>query len=205
MANATTVLTAGFLMMVALGTASPSSADEVSIPVRLADRSGLPLSVQQGAEERVTAIFKAAGIEIVWIDQSSGGAADITGPPPLTVIIPTRKAVTKMYAHPDAMGFTPISNPPGNVTYIVAFRVEEEARSFVQDTEIVLAAAIAHELGHLLMPGRPHTIAGVMRAALGRQEILLAAQGALAFLPVQAQLMRTTILGRTRNLVAAKE
>jgi hypothetical protein len=48
---------------------------------------------------------------------------------------------------------------------------------------------IAHELGHLLMPGQPHSLVGLMRAVWGEPEWHDAIQGALLFSPGQANLI----------------
>jgi hypothetical protein len=48
-------------------------------------------------------------------------------------------------------------------------------------TGLVLACAIAHELGHLLLPMRGHSAAGLMRACWSRDEFQRAEQGQLKF------------------------
>jgi len=47
----------------------------------------------------------------------------------------------------------------------------------------VLACAIAHELGHLLMPDNAHAASGLMRAGWRRDDFNRADQGQLRFLP----------------------
>ena len=54
----------------------------------------------------------------------------------------------------------------------------------------MLACAIAHELGHLLLPVRTHAPAGLMRACWSRDEFHRAEQGQLTFLPEEVARIR---------------
>jgi hypothetical protein len=68
--------------------------------------------------------------------------------------------------------------------------------------EHVLAAVIAHELGHAM--GLPHAEAGVMRARLGIEEILALRQGWLAFSPLEATRMRASRLSVEAMIAAGR-
>jgi hypothetical protein len=68
--------------------------------------------------------------------------------------------------------------------------VHDLAHRYDVSTEQVLACAIAHELGHLLLPVRGHSADGLMRACWSRDEFQRAAQGQLKFLPDEIALIR---------------
>ena len=50
--------------------------------------------------------------------------------------------------------------------------------------------AMAHEMGHLLLPHGAHSVAGLMRAEWDRAQVRNAATGLLTFTPDQASLIR---------------
>jgi len=62
-------------------------------------------------------------------------------------------------------------------------RVQAEADRYQVSIGSVLACAIAHELGHLLMPDTAHAASGLMRAGWSRDDFNRADQGQLRFLP----------------------
>ena len=74
----------------------------------------------------------------------------------------------------------------GNAVADVFYRrVLAEADRYQVSRSLVLACAIAHELGHLLLPLRTHAPAGLMRACWSRNEFHRAEQRQLTFLPAE--------------------
>jgi len=74
--------------------------------------------------------------------------------------------------------------------------VQAEAERYSVSTPFVLACAIAHELGHLLMPGGGHSRDGIMRACWNRDDFTRADQSALRFSNEQVALMRARLAVR---------
>lgn len=64
------------------------------------------------------------------------------------------------------------------------------------DAALILGCVIAHELGHLLLGARGHSIAGIMQADWGVEQTRLALMSKLSFLPEEARLMRTDAVAR---------
>jgi hypothetical protein len=62
--------------------------------------------------------------------------------------------------------------------------------------KVVLSRVIAHELGHLLMPGEPHSATGVMRSSVNDRDLRLAASDRLLFTAEQAAQIRSRLEGR---------
>ena len=91
----------------------------------------------------------------------------------------------------------------GRVAYVFYNRVEHIARTYLNtsrrratndiDNVIVLAHAMAHEVGHLLLP-YGHSATGLMRADWDGKDLRLALHGQLKFTAAQAELIRTTLL-----------
>jgi hypothetical protein len=93
----------------------------------------------------------------------------------------------------------------GRMAYVFYNRVERIARTYLTpsrgrakrnsdiDNVIVLAHAMAHEIGHLLLP-HGHSATGLMRADWDGQDLHLAVRGQLRFTAVEAQLIRSRLL-----------
>ena len=64
------------------------------------------------------------------------------------------------------------------VAYAFYHRVRDLAHRYDVSTEQVLACAIAHELGHLLLPVRGHSADGLMRACWSRERVSARRTGA---------------------------
>ena len=69
------------------------------------------------------------------------------------------------------------------VAYVFYRRVRAEANRYDVSTGLVLACAIAHELGHLLLPAPAHAADGLMRATWSGDEFHRAEQGRLELSP----------------------
>ena len=94
-----------------------------------------------------------------------------------------------------AMGLAPVQTglyPRAYVFYklvlafIAKFRLVQSRESAIG---LIMGHAVAHELGHLLMPGEAHSY-GIMRHTWGYREWEEALSGSLLFNPNHAKLMR---------------
>jgi hypothetical protein len=79
--------------------------------------------------------------------------------------------------------------------YVFFDRVREFADRGHLDAWIVLGCAIAHELGHLLLPVNAHAADGIMRARWD-SHLIGRAGGFLSFAPDQARLLRMRVASR---------
>jgi len=61
------------------------------------------------------------------------------------------------------------------------------------DADLVLGCVMTHEIGHLLLGKREHSIAGIMRQRWGPEDIRMALRGELVFLPEEAKLIRSAM------------
>jgi len=95
---------------------------------------------------------------------------------------------------------------PGRLVYIFYHRVKElvQKQWLVERTARLLGLAMAHEIGHLLLPFNAHTQTGIMRADWyypSERDFLLATQGKFGFTPKQGEFIRSEVLRRsTLNL-----
>jgi hypothetical protein len=184
-ALAMAIVVAGELMAMA----SPGLAGQQTLQVQLRNYAGLQAPVIQAAENQIAAIFDAAGINVIWIPQTAPALEEGV------VVVNILSAPPAQQGHlpPGAMGFTSVTRTIGRFTNVIASRVDEMAQMHDVSMGVLLGAAIAHELGHLLMPHAPHSAWGVMRASWSEADCQLAARGNLTFLPAEANMLRGSV------------
>ena len=98
------------------------------------------------------------------------------------------------------MGYTPGGGEErGRLAFVLINRVNEIADGYSTARSLVLGAAIAHELGHLLI-SKEHTNTGIMKAYLNQSDFRKARKGELRLTAEQARHIRNS-----RNRVAPSE
>src|SRR4051794_21279759 len=80
--------------------------------------------------------------------------------------------------------------------YVFAERVGALAKQDLCPLPPLLAAAITHEVGHLLLPGNAHTVTGIMSAHLGPKERKDMLMGVSTFSRRQSEQMRVDVSQR---------
>jgi hypothetical protein len=186
MGTTTRLLMAGGLAMTTILTlVKPASAQATTVQVQIQDRVGLSAAVLHDVEANVTTIFRHAGVTTVW-----------TGRPQFSIIIVSADIAAQMHQNPEGerMGFAPEGG--SHVAYVVETRIEWAAVTYRSDKAAVMAAAIAHELGHLLLSPHAHGPVGIMRADWNATDFSRASAGQLFFMPDQAKEIRQLVFRR---------
>ena len=149
-----------------------------AIDLQLQNQSPLGAEVLERSKAEVARIFAAAGRTVRWTDSA----------PRYTVTIVTQ-ALGYPRASSPVMG-TALRVKSGPLARIFFRQVQDFAREHRVDLSTVLAYVIAHELGHLMLPGNAHSNTGVIQAewdsALARE----ASTGSLTFTHWQAERIR---------------
>jgi hypothetical protein len=182
-----------------LGWARDAASDEraLRVIVNVYDYAVVEPWLLLAAEEAAARIFAASGIEIAWRQKCYQPECGTFQPAPqteveLTVYILTREMTSRWKAATGVMGATP---PGSRLAYIFYARVMEFTFMQSKDRATVLGNVIAHEMGHLLLPGERHTHDGMMRASWDNGDLMAAAQGKMHFTERQNARMRAR-LGR---------
>jgi hypothetical protein len=146
------------------------------------------------AEAIVTAIYAKAGVTASWTDDAQ-----------LTVVIVPREKAAGLNQSVEAMGFAPgTEKVRGKIAYVLAHRVNQAAEKCGAEKGVVLGAAIAHEIGHLLLPFNAHSKTGVMRAEVTQADFRHAAHGQLLFTDEQAAQIRSRMAFDQQDAAAAR-
>jgi hypothetical protein len=137
------------------------------------------------AQKLATEIYEQAGVTLDW----SGGAAPAGRT--LTIVLTTITTAPQGIA-PESMGVAPSpgDGSRGTTAYVFMDRVTSFAAAHRVSAEYVLACALAHEIGHLLLPPNAHHAIGVMRSNWHAKLFPPHAPGVPGFPPDQARLLR---------------
>jgi hypothetical protein len=172
-----------------------ASPNPQEIQVGVCNYSPVTPAVLSRAEEQAARIFQGAGIDVRWTDCSDAGDVSVRV---------LAGSVHKGFGE-TVFGFA-VQPLLASVYYDSTERLARRDDANYE-VETVLACAIAHEIGHLLLgPGR-HSPSGIMSAVWERGQIQQALTGRLMFTVQQSAAMRANIeqQQRSRNYeIAAK-
>jgi hypothetical protein len=150
------------------------------------------------ALEDVTRIYRQAGVGVLWATPESLCAESSTVPhAKLTVAILSSKQATRMDTPftSDSVGFAPRDAAEGGqVAYVLYDRIDMLADSNGWHQARVLAIAMAHEIGHLLLPSDAHSLDGVMRGDWTNEDVQLAQRNLLFFTPTERDRLHSRIV-----------
>jgi len=152
-------------------------------------------AVLEQAEAEAARVFRAAGIEIVWVDCGTDFGAD----DPCHDVFRSTYFVLNIVRN----GITPSDfvfglsflDESGTGKYSDVFfdRIEEAHRESGANVSRLLGMVAAHELGHLLLGARAHSYAGIMTAHWKKEDVRHLGMGTLLFTHDQALVMKARV------------
>ena len=173
-------------MVVAIAVSVVSRADAagtgrpLTIDLRMRNDAQVPAHVLEQSQDEVTRIFTAAGLAVRWTET----------PPRFTVHI-VAQALGFDRAASQVMGVA-LRGADGSVAHVFFRQVRDFARAYQVDLSTMLAYVIAHEIGHLLIPGNVHSPTGLMQAEWAKAVVRDAARGSLTFTDAQVARIRAS-------------
>jgi hypothetical protein len=189
------LLTLGAVFTLATAYSRAASADEPArqlITVRVYDYTAVPDAMLSRAKEDVSRIYRQAGIDITWIDAPDTNPAAAFA---IQIMI-RRRSVGSTSASGSVMGSSiGDTHDVGGSAFVFRDRVTHVAHERQQDVARVLGYAMAHEMGHLLLPYPAHSTNGIMRAEWDGDDLRHIANGSMLFTPAQTALIRARAAG----------
>ena len=155
-------------------------APPLTIDLQMRNDARVPAHVLETSQEEVTRIFAGVGLEVRWTDTA----------PRFTVQIVPQVLGFDRAASP-VMGVA-LRRPSGAKAQVFFRQVQAFSRAYDVELGTVLGYVIAHEIGHLLLPGNVHSPTGVMQADWGKALVRDAARGSLTFTEAQAARIRAS-------------
>lgn len=163
------------VVVATVASARPAVAQTATISVDIRDYAGNSPSVLRDVHANLAQILERAGVTTV-----SAGA------PRYTVNIVSAEMARVLDKNDEWMGFVPVG-AGGRIVYVLDARIEGLSAMYRVDKAAVLAAVIAHELGHLILPPHAHSAYGVMRPDWNETDFRVVDQGAMQFPRSQAK------------------
>jgi hypothetical protein len=156
-----------------------------SIAVTAYNHAAVAADVFGAAKSTLDRIFAAAGVALVWVDSAA------KTPPDRVRLVVRRRAEDPALR---TMGQAIVErNSCGGIAFVFYAVVLDQAHRAERDVSAVLGYAMAHELGHLLLPAPAHTHRGVMRPEWDGDDLRHLSDGSLAFSPEQSRAIASTV------------
>jgi hypothetical protein len=182
---------------------SPHANSALSITFRVYNYARVPCGILIAAKRGTTAIFRKAGVETEWIDcqlARAGPHMPACDKPFTDLDLILRLLPSSMMGafapYEDSFGMALAGEGRSSTTAVIFYgQVPELARTGYADEKDILAAVMAHEIGHLLLGGT-HSATGIMRAKWNREEVKLVGRGQLQFTLEQSLLIRNEVAAR---------
>jgi hypothetical protein len=162
------------MVVAATAAAQSASAQHAAIALDIRDNAGNSTSVLRHTRANVRSILRHAGVDVV-----SEGA-------PLYFVNIISADLPSRLGQEEAMGFAPVG-VGGRIVYVLDSEITRAVSTCRAAKADILAAVIAHELGHLLLPPNAHARTGLMRPYWDDTDLNQAALGILLFNPFQAK------------------
>ena len=169
--------------------ANQNLTERPTLVIHVDDRTHLSARDRDTAEKEVMRIYAAAGVHAIWSDgfpPAKETRADTFAH--VTVCILDAWATDMTAGEP--LGSTIIGRAAkaAGRAYVFYPRLESAARLRDRPVGLVVGAAMAHEVGHLLLPKNSHSNVGIMR-----EDLDLKSLRPLGFTPAQSAEIRKTV------------
>ena len=155
-------------LLSARGTAqiAADSHPDVAVLLRLTNDAHVPADVITRAKEELAAVYRAAGVRVVWTDAAAWCAPAGSASYLEVRIIPNdladrRSDSTAVVGDISGTAYRSIRR-----AYVFYDPLSEYAIHTNSNVARLLAATMAHEVGHVLLPPFSHSRSGIMRATL---------------------------------------
>lgn len=162
MATTAQGLAAYLVVGLALVAASPVTADEPkTIVLRVHNFCGIELDSLEEAQRQASRIYEAIGVSLVWVNDDPHTPDEFTGSAPFQVALLSRAATEKLRLPKAVLGVAPLSH---DRVYAFCERITKLSARERVSVATTLGRVLAHEVGHLVLPGKGHSETGIMRA-----------------------------------------
>jgi hypothetical protein len=175
-----------FLAVVGLSCLSTASHAQPARPVLLVmlqNDANVDSDLAAKAQSEVARLFDLIDVDLVWVTEVPAAGTRLR-----VVSVTTWEPPDKIPA--SVLGYTQVApGKRGTRAYVFWSRVERASLSFTASLDRVLAVAIAHEIGHMLLPDGKHAKSGLMAAPWNPSHFRSASAGLLLFSEASAELI----------------
>ena len=145
------------------GTSRAADREALTIVVHVSDHAGIGSGGLARAKAQTRRVFDAAGVRVVWSDAREGPNARACEGLNLFVTLLSPQQLLEQGGRKSALGR---AAPAESQAWIYPERVSLLAWRKSMDERVLLGLVIAHEVGHLVLPGSGHSPNGIMTAGI---------------------------------------
>jgi hypothetical protein len=191
------LIAAGFLTTTAEG-GGPSDTSRQRVLIRVYDNAGVPPSHRARAISHSRKILDRAGVRLSWLDCPAPhyGTPDTRCATPRSALdlvvrlanLPAEDTSTSF----TSLGYSMINHETHNASFATIFvnRVNDLADHARVDRVTLLARAVAHEIGHLILATNKHSDEGILREVWTVEQLARNRASDWLFLPVESERLR---------------
>src|SRR5262245_39888329 len=164
--------------------------------LRVSASNSVPVQRLVRAQREAVTVFAQIGVDVDWVGCGlERSAHSDERPTPLSIGVQVTSLDGRaLHAIPhEAIGAVVRTIESEEIAFVLFDRVERAADRYALDSGVLLGHAIAHEVGHLLLPRGTHGPAGLMRARWRMEDLRAAVQGQLGFSESEATLIRAQL------------
>ena len=173
-----------FLIAVGLAWASHAQPVRPTLFVMLQNEANVESDLAAKAQSEVARLFDLINVNLMWVTEVPAAGIRLR-----VVSVTTWEPPDKIPA--SVLGYTQVApGKRGIRAYVFWSRVERASFNFTASLDRVLAVAIAHEIGHMLLPDGKHAKSGLMAAPWDPSHFRSASAGLLLFSEASAELIR---------------
>lgn len=201
------IVAAAFVLVGFSRQAAGQESPAPTVTLRVYDYAGIDSGMMRAAREKVARIYQQAGVLVEWIEPLANrrnGSTTVASSslPTFTVRVLIRPKMVSNHGSATAsvMGVALEADENGAIVWLFYDRVLRVAQHHRQPIADLLAIALAHEVGHVLLPPPGHSAGGLMQATWDGDDLRHAIVGELAFTATEASHIRARLAGCCRNL-----
>jgi hypothetical protein len=165
-----------------------------TVRVFIYDYARISPALLKGAMAAASGIVERAGVDLEWTECAVRAEETPKDSPCHRImlvdiqlrILPADMA-KRAGTRPHCLGYAITKS--GSVAAVYHHRAIELMKEGLASLRLILGAATAHEIGHLLLAESSHSPAGLMRAAWDKEDLRALMRGSLSFSDAQAQRM----------------
>ena len=170
-----------------------------SVPVMLQNEANAPSDLVERARREVARLFSLIDLDIDWVTEVPDPGIRLR-----VVSITTWEPPENNRVQPSVLGYTQTApEKRGTRGYVFWRRVERASLAFTASLDKLLAVAIAHELGHMLLSNGKHAKRGLMGSPWDASHFRSASAGLLAFSADTATLIQREVAKERVSMSAA--
>ena len=173
------------------------------IRVRLYDYAGVNPETLRKAKVYARETLSAAGVEVEWADCSSDPASSKseTCRLPITTLdlqvrIVNRYMAKRVPTSRFCLGYAILGAQFPSIASVFHHRAIDLEEKRLTHRASILAAMIAHEIGHLLLNEHNHSRQGIMRGVWDDGDLRIIAKGRMSFLRKEAERLAASVAQR---------